>query len=92
MYMYYHLKINQERIVLRRYQINVGVLSGVKNIILLDDGWQKRQQEENKDFKDAPLEMTLDNLAYVVYSSGTTGRPKGEDRNKLDKRNNILKI
>lgn len=83
--MYYHLKINQERIVLRRYQINVGVLSGVKNIILLDDGWQKRQQEENKDFnKDAPLEMTLDNLAYVVYSSGTTGRPKGEDHNKLD--------
>lgn len=36
--------------------------------------------------------MILDNLVYVVYFLGITGRFKGEDRNKLDKRNNILKI
>lgn len=28
--------------------------------------------------------MILDNLVYVVYFLGITGRFKGEDRNKLD--------
>jgi acyl-coenzyme A synthetase/AMP-(fatty) acid ligase len=47
--------------------------------IIMDAGWFDRMQEENSQL--SPLEnhirVSLDDMAYTVYSSGTTGKPKG---------------
>ena len=48
-------------------------------VITLNEGWEERLCKENETFSPLPpMKVHLDDLAYVVYSSGTTGRPKGK--------------
>lgn len=47
-------------------------------IVHLDGGWLEKLVSEQKAFPLIPLVGTsLDEKAYLVYSSGTTGKPKG---------------
>ncbi|CAC5423036.1 unnamed protein product [Mytilus coruscus] len=48
-------------------------LAGYDNIIVLEEEWEKNIVTGEATL---PTELTLDNLAYIVYSSGTTGKPK----------------
>ncbi|ELT91031.1 hypothetical protein CAPTEDRAFT_168750 [Capitella teleta] len=50
-----------------------------QKVIVMDVNWVetlKKANAEHPPFTSPPV-VTLDSLAYVVYSSGTTGRPKG---------------
>ena len=54
-------------------------LPSTVTVICLDEGWQKRLKEENEKCEPLPpLKVDLDDLAYIIYSSGTTGQPKGQ--------------
>lgn len=48
-------------------------------IINLENNWLEIIKKENKLKKVIPMDtVSLDDMAYTVYSSGTTGKPKGE--------------
>jgi acyl-coenzyme A synthetase/AMP-(fatty) acid ligase len=49
-----------------------------KNTLVLKQGWEEDLVKEIEGKQLTTCVQTLDNLAYVVYSSGTTGKPKGE--------------
>ncbi|CAG2239852.1 unnamed protein product [Mytilus edulis] len=49
-------------------------LAGYDSIIVLEEEWETTIVTGEVTL---PTELTLDNLAYIVYSSGTTGKPKG---------------
>lgn len=51
----------------------------VANIISLSNDWCNQLMKENEAYPKLcnKPSLTLDNLAYAVYSSGTTGKPKG---------------
>ncbi|XP_065058654.1 uncharacterized protein LOC135686369 [Rhopilema esculentum] len=48
-------------------------------VIVIKEGWKEKLTDENKSYdKDISfVQSHLNDLAYVVYSSGTTGKPKG---------------
>ncbi|RUS78344.1 hypothetical protein EGW08_013895 [Elysia chlorotica] len=48
-------------------------------VIVLKETWQDMMAKENteKGLELKAIPLTLDSLAYTVYSSGTTGKPKG---------------
>ena len=50
-------------------------------VIVLEEGWDTKMVEENISFNKelSEVKSQIDDLAYVVYSSGTTGKPKGRD-------------
>ncbi|XP_076070735.1 uncharacterized protein LOC143042341 [Mytilus galloprovincialis] len=49
-------------------------LHGYDSVIVLEEEWEKTIVTGEVTL---PTELSLDNLAYIVYSSGTTGKPKG---------------
>lgn len=48
--------------------------------VLLDTNWLDRVTDENSRLPllKYPVRVSLDDMAYIVYSSGTTGKPKGK--------------
>ncbi|XP_069130390.1 uncharacterized protein [Argopecten irradians] len=57
----------------------VSAIPDKRNVLILKEGWSKELEtkEQTDKKKHADNSTTLDSLAYVVYSSGTTGKPKG---------------
>lgn len=49
-------------------------------VVNLDDSWVDEIQKQNKGDSTnvAADSVSLDDMAYTVYSSGTTGKPKGK--------------
>jgi len=49
------------------------------NVLVCDDDWLERVLDEVNQCAEIPASpnVRLDNLVCVVYSSGTTGKPKG---------------
>ncbi|XP_064637306.1 uncharacterized protein LOC135493708 isoform X2 [Lineus longissimus] len=65
--------------VCTNHEFRAGISEGCPfPLISLDEGWEAALAEENNNTTvPESLPLTLDNLAYTVYSSGTTGKPKG---------------
>ena len=58
-------------------------LTGASTVpVLLDANWLDRVREENSQLAafEHPVQVSLDDMAYTIYSSGTTGKPKGKEQ------------
>ena len=56
-------------------------------VIALDSGWPEIATQSKEDLHGSTLNLRSDQLAYVLYTSGSTGQPKGvmiEHRNVLN--------
>lgn len=55
------------------------ILNTCITTLFLENGWLERFEEEINllETKPFPEKVLLDDMAYTVYSSGTTGKPKG---------------
>ena len=55
-------------------------ITDADKVIVMDDDWMDKIKAENAQYPaiTEPPGVSLDSMAYTVYSSGTTGKPKGE--------------
>lgn len=61
-------------VVLTKQSLPQGITFNSARCVSLDTDWETIESRSNQNFK---VDLTGDNLVYVLYTSGTTGRPKG---------------
>lgn len=68
----------QPKVVIVSAEYHKNVENSTASVVVLEEGWENSLPSlcDSKSMFNPPV-MDLDSLAYVVYSSGTTGKPKG---------------